>query len=302
MTIKPRALGPGQDIGIIAPAGPVNPDTLRSGIEILIGLGFNPVLGPHLYNKKGYLAGDDISRLEDIHEVIGNTEIKAIFCARGGYGCTRLLEQLDYSLIRRNPKIIMGYSDISALLISIWGQTGLITFHGPLVTGLKNDSQNNVRHVVDLLGGESGLSISMEQAIAFSPGEAEGILVGGNLSLISHLIGTPYLPSLDGNILFIEEKGEAPYRLDRMLTHLHQSGMIKNIRGLIIGSLVECGGMEEIEQVLNNCLSDLNIPIVYGGPFGHGEENMVLPIGVKAKFDTSEMILNIIESPVQVVE
>ena len=143
MTIKPRALGPGQDIGIIAPAGPVNPDTLRSGIEILIGLGFKPVLGSHLYNEVGYLAGDDISRLEDIHEMIENKEIKAIFCARGGYGCTRLLEKLDYSLIRRNPKIIMGYSDISALLISIWGQTGLITFHGPLVAGLKNDSKSN---------------------------------------------------------------------------------------------------------------------------------------------------------------
>jgi muramoyltetrapeptide carboxypeptidase len=298
--IKPQALGPGQDIGIIAPAGPVEPDTLRSGIEILIGLGFKPVLGSHLYNKKGYLAGDDISRLEDIHEMFENKDIKAIFCARGGYGCTRLLEQLDYSLIRRNPKIIMGFSDITALLISIWGQTGLITFHGPLVTSLKNDSQYNVKHVVDLLGGEGGLSISLEQAEAFSPGEAEGVFVGGNLSLIIHLIGTPYLPSLDGNILFIEEKGEAPYRLDRMLTHLHQGGIFKNIKGLIIGSLVECGGNKEIEQVLGNCFSDLDIPIVYGGPFGHGEENMVLPIGVKAKFDTSEMLLNIIESPVQV--
>jgi muramoyltetrapeptide carboxypeptidase len=299
VTIKPRALEPGQDIGIIAPAGPVNPDTLRSGIEILIGLGFKPVLGSHLYNEEGYLAGDDISRLEDIHEMIGNKEIKAIFCARGGYGCTRLLEKLDYSLIRRNPKIIMGFSDITALLISIWGKTGLITFHGPLVAGLKNDSKSNAKHVVDLLGGEGGLSIGLESADAFSAGEAEGILVGGNLSLIIHLIGTSYLPSLDGSILFLEEKGEAPYRLDRMLTHLHQSGMIKNIKGLIIGSLVECGGKKEIEQVLNNCCSDLNIPIVYGGPFGHGDKNMVLPVGVKAKFDTRKMLLNIIEPPVQ---
>ena len=300
MTIKPRALGPGQEIGIIAPAGPVNPDTLRSGLEILTGLGFKPVLGSHLFNQEGYLAGDDIYRLEDIHEMIRNNNIKAIFCARGGYGCTRLLDQIDYDLIRQNPKIIVGFSDITALLLSIWEKTGLITFHGPLVTGLTNGIIDNVNHLMNLLGGESSNSIDLESAGIYFPGEAEGILIGGNLSLIIHLIGTPYLPSLDGSILFIEEKGEAPYRLDRMLTHLHLSGIIKNIKGLIIGSLVECGSNEEIEQVLNNCLSDMDIPIIYGGPFGHGDENIALPIGVKAKIDTKVMLLNIIESPVQV--
>lgn len=299
MTIKPLALGPGQEIGIIAPAGPVNPDTLSSGLEILADLGFKPILGSHLFNEQGYLAGSDISRLEDIHEMIRNSDIKAIFCARGGYGCTRLLDQLDYDLIRQNPKIIMGFSDITALLVSIWEKTGLITFHGPLVTSLNNDSINNVNHLMNLLGGKDSISIGMDSAGIYFNGEAEGILMGGNLSLIVHLIGTPYLPSLNGSILFIEEKGEAPYRLDRMLTHLRLSGIMKNIKGLIIGSLLECGSNEEIEQVLNNCLSDMNIPIIYGGPFGHGDENIALPIGVKAKLDTKEMLLNIIESPVQ---
>jgi len=299
VTIKPRALGPGQEIGIIAPAGPVIPDTLRTGLEILTGLGFKPVLGSHLFNEEGYLAGDDISRLEDIHEMIRNNNIKAIFCARGGYGCTRLLDQMDYDLIRQNPKIIVGFSDITALLLSIWEKTGLITFHGPLVTGLKNGIIDNVNHLMNLLGGESSNSIDLESAGIYFPGEAEGILMGGNLSLIIHLIGTPYLPSMDGSILFIEEKGEAPYRLDRMLTHLRLSGMMKNIKALMLGSLVECGSDEEIEQVLNNCLADMNIPIIYGGPFGHGDENIALPIGVKAKIDTKVMLLNIIESPVQ---
>jgi muramoyltetrapeptide carboxypeptidase len=299
VTIKPLALEPGQEIGIIAPAGPVNAVTLRDGLELLSTLGFKPILGSHLYNTQGYLAGSDISRLEDIHEMIGNSQIKAIFFARGGYGCMRLLDQLDYDLIRKNPKIIMGFSDITALLLSILAKTGLITFHGPVVNGMNKGSLDNIDHLMKLLGGKNRFSIGLDSAEIYFDGEAEGILVGGNLSLISHLNGTPYLPSFDGGILFIEEKNEAPYRLDRMLTHLRLSGIMKKIKGLIIGSLVECGNDEEIGQVLSNCLADMNIPIVYGGPFGHGDENIAIPIGVRAKLDTKNMLLNVIESPFQ---
>ena len=299
MTIKPRALKPGQAVGIVAPAGPINPDALDKGIELLTSLGFEPVLGSHLFEEQGYLAGSDISRLDDIHKMIGNTNIKAIFCARGGYGCMRLLDRIDYDLIRQNPKIIMGFSDITALLMSIWEKTGLITFHGPLVTDLNHELKDNVHHMLNLLGGVNSLSIDLKSADTYFPGEAEGILMGGNLSLITHLIGTRYLPSLNGSILVIEEKGEAPYRLDRMLTHLRLSGIMKNIKGLIIGSLLECGSQEEIEKVLNNCLLDMSIPIVYSGPFGHGDENLALPLGVMARLDANNMLLKIIEPPFQ---
>ena len=172
MTIKPLALGPGQEIGIVAPAGPVNPAALRAGLDLLATLGFKPVLGSHLFHSQGYLAGSDISRVEDIHEMIENDHVKAIFCARGGYGCTRLLDQLDYDLIRQNPKIILGFSDITALLLSIWKKTGLITFHGPVVTAMNKDP-TNINHLMKLMGVKSRFSIGLDSADIYFEGEAE---------------------------------------------------------------------------------------------------------------------------------
>lgn len=302
MTIKPWALETGQQIGIIAPAGPVDPEKLRPGLEILSNLGFKPVLGPHLFKKTGYLAGDDSSRLKDFHEMIKNENIKAVFCARGGYGSSRLLNRIDYDLIGRHPKIILGFSDITALLLSIWGKTGLITFHGPLATGLDKGLGNNITALMNLIGGRNDISIDLKPAGVYCSGQTEGFLIGGNLSLMVHLIGTPYLPSLDGGILFLEDKGEAPYRLDRMLTHLGLSGRIKNIKGLMLGNFLDCGTGEELRQVMDNCLSSMDIPIVHGCPFGHGDKNVTLPLGARVKLDTGKMILKVLESPVRKAE
>lgn len=299
MILKAQALRPGQQIGIIAPSGPVDSDKLRLGIEILTSYGFKPVLGSHLFQRKGYLAGDDTSRLEDLHGMIRNENIKAIFCARGGYGSTRLLDGIDYDLIGRNPKIILGCSDITALLLSFWEKTGLVTFHGPLVTSLSNGGVNNVDGLLDLLRGKDNVCIALGPAGIYHPGKTEGILMGGNLSLLIHLIGTPYLPSFDDSILFIEDRGELPYRLDRMLTHLRMSGRLKNIKGLMLGTFIDCGTDEEIQQVMDNCFSDMDIPILYGCPFGHGELNVTLPIGVRGRLDTEGMVLQIVEVPVK---
>lgn len=301
MTIKPLALGPGQKVGIIAPAGPVNREKLHFGLDLLKGLGLKPVLGSHLFKEEGYLAGNDDSRLKDFHTMFKRKSIRAVFCARGGYGSLRLLDRLDYDLIRQNPKIIVGFSDITALLLAIHKKTGLITFHGPLLAGPKGGLENNMRFLMTVLRGEGELSIDLKAAEIYHPGRAEGTLIGGNLSLLVHLIGTAYLPSLDNSILFLEDQRESPYRLDRMMTHLRLAGRLKKVRGVMLGRFEGCGTNKDLEQVWENCLADMDdIPVIHSCPFGHGDENMTLPLGVKARLDTQEMTLKILESPIRV--
>ena len=221
--IKPPKLRPGDLIGVISPAGPLHKKELRSGLKAIESAGFKVRLGPHVYQHRGYLAGEDLARLSDLHDMFRDPEIQAIFCARGGYGSLRLLDKIDYDLIKENPKILVGYSDITALLMAIYKETGLITFHGPMVRELNQRGEDNWRHLLNLISLNQPLKVSLKQGSALRTGKATGPLLGGNLSMICHLVGTPFLPSLDDCILFLEEKGEPLYRLDRMMTHLKLS-------------------------------------------------------------------------------
>ena len=294
MSIKPSRLRQGDEIGIITPAGPVTPSELKPAIDLLTSMGYRVKSSIHLYKKKDYLAGDDYSRLEDLHSMFQDKRIKAILCARGGYGTLRLLDKIDYDLIRKNPKIIIGYSDITALLLAIYKKTRLVTFHGPMVRELAKDIDPN--HFFNPLTSQQPLEFDLSKGSILVPGTARGILIGGNLSLISHMVGTPFMPTLEGSILIIEERGELPYRVDRMLTHLRLSGILKSLSGLVAGSFENCGDGKVINQLLIDIGIDLNIPVFCGLPVGHSIENFTLPLGLPVELDTENSRISFLES------
>ena len=293
--IKPPRLRPGDLIGIISPAGPVDESELQPDLELLESSGFRIHIAPHVYDRQGYLAGDDEARLSDLHGMFQDRKTKAIFCARGGYGTLRLLDKIDYDLIRENPKIIVGYSDITALLMAINKETGLITFHGPMVRGLSALHDNSRESLFRLISSNQPVSFSPMAGNPLIVGRATGPLIGGNLSLICHLIGTPFLPSLEGSLLFIEDKGEPLYRIDRMLTHLALAGQLKGIAGLIGGEFIKCGDPSAVDDLLNTAASELEIPLITGFPIGHGLKNRALPLGIPARLDADSMTLSTLE-------
>ncbi len=298
-TIKPPRLEPGDHIGVISPAGPVSELELESGLKILESFGFRVRLASHVYSRQDYLAGDDEARLGDLHDMLQDQEVKAVFCARGGYGSLRLLAKIHYDLIRENPKIIVGYSDITALLTAIHVKTGLVTFHGPMVRELGSRDQGNWEGLLRLISTNEPAKFDLQDGSVLIQGRARGPLIGGNLSLICHLLGTPFMPPLDGCILFVEDKDEPLYRLDRMLTHLGLSGQLSGISGLIAGQFQECGDMSAINRLLMEIVSGLDIPLAAGLPIGHGSKNLALPLGLTADFDTHLMTLEVREACVR---
>jgi len=289
--IKLPRLEKGDRIGIVAPAGPVLQEEIQPGLDFLESRGFEPVCSPHLYEQKGYLAGEDKARVKDLHAMFREKKIKAVLCARGGYGTHRILQELDYGLFSRNPKIFIGYSDITALLFALFKKSGLITLHGPVLRDLLKGEGRNAALLLKLMTSDELTTVNFPSGTAVKKGRAEGVVLGGNLSLICHLIGTPFLPSFKGKLLFIEEKGEPLYRVDRMLTHLLLSGGLEKCAGLMVGSFEECGDPAFVIDLVRERCSRLNMPILTGLPAGHGEDNVPLPIGVRAVLDTGEMSL-----------
>jgi len=292
MILKPPRLKPGDSIAIIAPAGPVEPSELHPVMERLRMMGFNLLPAPHLYERKEYLAGEDIFRLEDLHSAFSNKETKAIFCARGGYGTLRILPKIRFSSIRKNPKILVGYSDITSLLLSVHKKTGLVTFHGPMIRDSQKNGGANLDALIHLLSSDQPFSFDLENGRVLRQGSAVGNVIGGNLSLICHLAGTKYMPDAKGAILFIEDTGEAVYRIDRMLTHLKLCGFLKGLRGIISGRFEDCGEPAMIDSVLLDAVSEYHYPVVAGVPIGHGEKNLPLPVGgPPALLDTDHLTL-----------
>ena len=241
------------------------------------------------------MAGSDKERLNDLEAMFADREIGAIICARGGYGTLRLVDKIDYNLIRKNPKPFVGYSDITALLMAIHKRTGLITFHGSMVKDSFEGKSRNLASALDLISSSGQLAVSLEKGVVLRSGRAEGALFGGNLSIISRLIGTSYLPSLKGALLFLEERGESTYRIDRMLTHLKLSGLLNEVGGVIAGDFTECGDMASVSDLLLESMGDLDIPVVTGMPVGHGAVNGTVPIGLRATIDTDTMTLTMNE-------
>lgn len=293
--IKPAGLRSGDRIGIISPAGPVDEADLQPGLRLLESSGFRIRVASHVYSRKGYLAGEDQSRLDDLHAMFQDREIKAVFCARGGYGTLRLLDRISYDLIRTSPKILVGYSDITALLMAIHRKTGLVTYHGPTVREFASGDKKNLSSLLRLISSKQPVKLSLANGTAINPGRAKGVLFGGNLTLICHLVGTPFLPSFDGCILFLEEKNEPLYRVDRMLTHLRLAGHLKGLSALIAGDFDGCGDRAAINSLLMDMTMGMDIPIAAGLPIGHGSENSAVPLGLMADLDTDLMTLSIMQ-------
>lgn len=309
--LKPRALKPGDTIAIISPAGatPYNaqqggPDAFLLGADLLEAAGFRVKIMPHAKNKRLYLAGTDAERLADLHAAFADPEVDGILCARGGYGCMRLLPEIDFTLITQNPKVLIGFSDVTALLLPFYQRSGLIGFYGPMLTSnLVHGEPYSQAELFKLVGHpiETPYPIPNRDAYhAFRPGIAEGRLTGGNLSLLAALCGTPFQPQTDGHILFIEDWKEKYYSLDRQFQQLRMAGLFDRIRALVLCDFSEIE--PEPEQALPDLLKELTdfltVPVGYGFSVGHGEQTATLPIGCQARFNAETGELTLLESPV----
>ncbi|MBA4293978.1 LD-carboxypeptidase [bacterium] len=304
--ISPQSLKPGDQVALIAPASPVGAaedlTAFRSRIE---SLGLVPVDAPNLMRTWAYLGGTDQERLDDLHWAFKNPEIKAVFPVRGGYGCTRLLLQINYNLIRQNPKILCGYSDITALLIAINQASNLITYHGPVVASTPSEySDANLKAF--LFGTPTQYEFKNPTGEgdqytlqAITKGIATGPLTGGNLALLSAMCGTPHQLQGAGKIVFIEDIREDPYKIDRMLTQLINSGSLRNAAGIICGQFTNCDPEEPepnewlVKDVLNERLGLLGIPVMTGAAIGHVRPKWTIPIGTTATLDTNSLIISI---------
>lgn len=311
--IKPQRLLPGDKVGLITP-GSYIPDTgYEKAINNLTQLGLQVVPGKYVREKRGFTAGTDAQRLEDLHTFFEDPSIKAVWCARGGYGCSRLLPLINYELIKNNPKIIIGYSDITALLQAIFLQTGLVGFHGPVagatwtpytiqhIKGILFDSFTNP-YVIRLADEELTPEKEHFKPYSINPGTVTGRLMGGNVSLLAALAGTPFAFDATDKLLFMEDIDERPYSLDRMFTQLRQSANLHKAKGLILGVFEGCNPKKEeeslsLKETISDRLSDLNIPAVYGLSFGHVPNNFTLPVGIMAELDTENKTLTYLESP-----
>ena len=302
----PSVLQQGDTIGIVAPAGPVNREQFEAGIQRLRELGFNPVFTKSVFSRELYFAGEVRRRVDELHEMFRLGEVKAIVCARGGYGSNYLLPHLNLGMIARNPKIFCGYSDATTLLTHLHDTIGLVGFHGPMLTRdfARSDGVHFPSFSYATTGQERWMIGSSDSATLqpISPGAGEGKLYGGCLSLLVSTLGTPYEIQTDDTILFLEDLGEWPYRIDRMLMHLKYAGKLAKVRGIVFGEMMDCAAPSDadytLQEVIGRTLSDLSIPIAFGLRSGHvSAGNITLPIGVRARLSVQESVtLEIIEA------
>ncbi len=310
--IKPPRLKTGDKVGLITPGSYIPEKELRDAIGRVSTLGFQPVLGKHIRTLYGYLAGSDAERLDDLHAMFRDPSIRAVWCARGGYGCTRLLPHIDYELIRANPKPLIGYSDITALFIALYQEIGLVSFHGPLAGSRLVDYSIDCFKAV-LMEGRKTLTIRAAdagfpdrfpyQTQRITRGQARGRLIGGNLSLLTALSGTAWSPQLGGHIVFLEEVEEKPYSVDRMLTQLRQANQLGTAAGIAMGIFNKCipepeDNSLDIDETLTDRLQDLRIPTYYGLPYGHIRQQATVPTGIEAELDVDTGDLRLLEAAV----
>lgn len=317
--LKPMRLRRGDKIGLAAPAWLISKNDLQLCVERVKGLGFEPVYSSRILGKEGYFSNTDQERANDFNDLIKNPEIKAIIFTNGGYGCARILDLIDYEMIRKNPKVIIGFSDDTALINAIYKKTGLITFHGPIAMTIHRDYNkkqfnNIVIHPTDnytINSTEDDIQKSAKdktfERYTITPGKAYGKLTGGNLTLICSMIGTPYEIDMQDKIVMIEDIGEEPYRIDRMLTQLIASGALAKAAGIAFGICKDCDKSDKtkapnsftLREVIEDRIKPLNIPAVYGLSFGHNRNNFTFPIGLNVELDTDNMTIKLLEKAVR---
>ena len=287
----PVRLKPGSKIGIVAPAGPYDTKTFLRGIHLWEEAGFEVHVPENLLEASGYLAGADDHRAEFVNRFFVDKTIDAIVCARGGYGSLRILHLLDYDVIAKNPKIFVGFSDITALLTVLFDRCGLVTFHGPVVTSLADASENSRHSLWQAVSSDRVLKIQVPDGITVSPGSGSGILSGGNLNTLCHLVGTPFAPSFANKILFLEDRAEAPYKIDRMLMQMKLADCFHGLAGIVLGSFEDCGPIDDILNIIKETFADCQVPIMAGLDAGHGGHNLTLPMGIEATLDADRHLL-----------
>jgi muramoyltetrapeptide carboxypeptidase len=312
--VKPGRLRAGDTVGLVMPSfaqwDPVPMDIL---LDTLKALGLNARLGTHLFDRRGYFAGRDEDRAADVNAMFADPEVKAVHCVRGGWGAARLLPLLDWNTIARNPKILVGYSDITALLLSLHARTGLVTFHGPV--GVSTWNTFNLDWMKRVMwNGEAVAFANLKEANdtlvpvrnrtrTITPGKARGRLLGGNLTVFTAIIGSGYLPDFTDCILFIEDVEEAPYSLDRMLTQLRLAGILGQAKGVVWGTCDKCDpgegfGSLTVPDVLDDHLKPLGVPAYAGAMIGHVDRQFTLPLGVQVELDADAGTITMLESAV----
>jgi muramoyltetrapeptide carboxypeptidase len=292
--VYPPSLEKGDCIGVVAPAGSLlNKERFIAGLTILEKNGFRIRFYRNILNKKGYLAGTDQERADEFNTMWADPEIKAIIAARGGYGCLRMIDLIDIKKIRKNPKIFIGFSDITVLLNTISRRTNLVTYHGPVITTLADMDKQSQKSFWNILFGEAPARLASKSLRVIRGGRAKGILRGGNLTTLAHMIGTPFEIPWNDAILLLEDIGEKPYSLDRMLTYLMKAGRLQKIQGLILGTFSDENRKERqvlqkvVVERVTELIGDTDIPIWSNFPCGHSRRNLTLPVGAEVEMDSS---------------
>jgi muramoyltetrapeptide carboxypeptidase len=311
ITIKPPRLNQGDTIGIVAPASaPASIEKIEKGITYLERMGYRVKPGEYLYELDGYLAGSDAHRAKDLNGMFADPTVKAIIAVRGGYGSPRILDLIDYDIIRNHPKIFVGYSDCTALQCAFLRQAGLVSFAGPMVAvemsdGIDSFTEENFWRLLTTPADRQVLSTPPDyQMQTIHPGVSEGILVGGNLTMLLSLAGTHYSPDFRDALLFLEEIDEKPYRIDRMLAQLKHAGVFQEIHGLILGIFSDCISSEPdkpsltLERVFSDYFSGLTVPAISQFAYGHPSPKLTIPIGLKARLDTRLGQIELLEASV----
>jgi muramoyltetrapeptide carboxypeptidase len=315
--LKPKRLAAGDTVGLVSPASATwSTVDVQIATESLEALGFKVRPGAHMLERHGYLAGDDKARAADLNDMFADRSVAAVHAIRGGWGSSRLLPYLDFESIRRNPKIIIGYSDITALLLSIRARTGLVTFHGPI--GMGRWDTFSLDYYKRVLLGAERVTYSNKQGISadrnsltqtefrvqtIAPGTARGTLLGGNLTVLTTMLGSPYLPDWDDAIFFCEDVHEELYRIDRMLTQLKLAGVLGKIKGFVFGGCSECTpgdgyGSLTLEEIFNDHIKPLGVPAWQGAMIGHAQPQWTLPEGAQVQIDATAGTITLLESPV----
>ncbi|EXS70213.1 S66 peptidase family protein [Sphingobium sp. Ant17] len=313
--VKPPRLRLGDVVGLIEPAG-FSDDAFDLDLvkETIVAMGLVPRPAPHLATRYGYLAGTDKDRAADVNAMFADPQVRAVFAVRGGWGCARILPMLDFTTIRANPKLLIGFSDITALHMAFAARAGFTTIHGPNASSSWGRfSWDGFRAVAfdgamltfaNPMGNEDRLVPRAGRIRTFHPGKASGRLLGGNLTVLAALMGTGWLPDFSGAILFIEDIGEAPYRIDRMLTQLALGGVLGRLAGVVFGQCTDCGasgpsyGGFTLSEVLQQHFAPLGIPAFQGAQFGHVANQFSLPVGVRAEMDADAGTIRLLEPAV----
>jgi muramoyltetrapeptide carboxypeptidase len=313
--VRPGRLAPGATVALVAPAGPLlERDDLTRAVALCRALDYEPLLAPAAGRRHGYLAGTDEERVGDLNAALRNPSVDAIWCIRGGFGSTRILHQVDFDALAARPRPLIGFSDITALLLGAVAAAGVVAFHGPVArASMPLFSRLHFERVLTRAepAGRLGrlpeppgvLLPRADRIVTLYPGVAEGPLLGGNLTLLQCLIGSRYLPGLDGAILFLEDVGEDLYRVDRMLAHLRLVGALDRLAGVAVGRFTDLkrhmnDGALGFDEVLETYLAPLGIPVAYGFPIGHIDDQWTLPLGVRARLDAGAGELDLLEAAV----